>query len=62
MASKVTAKPSVESPSSSVTVVTTCNLLEPYLLVRFPAATPVEVEKVTNWMQCQIDAGLMKVV
>jgi len=37
----------------------THDLLEPFNLIRFPAGVPVTVEKITGWMQSQIDAGLM---
>lgn len=42
-------------------VVTTCDLYEPYLNIRFPQGVLTPVEEITNWMQCQIDAGLMSV-
>lgn len=37
-------------------------LYDPYAQIRFAPGVPVEVEKVTSWQQCQIDAGLMAVV
>jgi hypothetical protein len=35
------------------------DLLEPFNLIRFPSGVPVTVDKITGWMQSQIDAGLM---
>ena len=36
-----------------------CNLVDPHTLVRYPDGKPVQVEKITPWLQMQIDAGLM---
>lgn len=37
-------------------------LFEPFLNIRFNPNAVVEVAEITNWMQCQIDAGLLNVV
>jgi len=42
-------------------VITTCNLYEPYEEIRFTAEQETKVYNITNWMQCQIDAGLMRI-
>ena len=51
-----------EATPAPITVVTTCNLYEPYAEIRFTAALPVEVSEITPWMESQIEAGIMQVI
>ena len=49
-----------KAPKSFI-VITTCNLYDPYEEIRFAADKETKVFEITNWMQCQIDADLMRI-
>jgi hypothetical protein len=49
-------------PAPVTLVAVNCDLLEPHLLTWFRNGTPVEVVRITPWMQAQIEAGLMQKV
>jgi hypothetical protein len=54
-------KPKKPEPKT-IRLVTTCDLLEPIGKTWFRAGQPVAVDKITGWMQSQINAHLMEVV
>ena len=49
-----------DEPATVTLAAVECDLLEPHLLTWFRNNTPVEVVRITPWMQAQLEAGLLK--
>lgn len=66
--SEVTQAPEAEvkapkkKADKSVRVVANVTLFEPFLNIRLPAGVEVEVPRLTNWIECQVEAGLATIV
>lgn len=52
--------PKSKKPEVITLVARNCDLLDPFTLVWFKDNKPVEVSKISKWVQMQIDAGLIE--
>lgn len=46
-------------PEGPVTLRAESDQLEPYTMQRFPTGVPVEAPALTEWLKCQVEAGVM---
>ncbi len=61
-AKKAEAEAKAEETKGKVAVVAKSKLYDPHAKTHFPAEVPVVVPEMTDWIKCQIEAGLMEKV
>ena len=56
--------PASKEPARKVQLRALCGMdrREPYTGQHFPAGVAVEVDHITSWLQCQLDAKIMEIV